>query len=202
MSREILAFGLCASLSFLATAVAWLGPAPARPPLMVAASLSGLVAIFTSAMIYADTRRRFWSQQLTFPKFYGTMLLLGGAGTAAFGAWLGANSLARTLGLAALVVQAALFFWEMSGYYRDLRNRNRPNHQSATTVARLLPWLAPMRIALFLLATVLLLGNGFDYLGKSATWYGVAFIALLGSQFIERFVFFTAVIPLRMPGGI
>jgi formate dehydrogenase iron-sulfur subunit len=202
MSREILAFGLCASLSFLATAVAWLGPAPARPPLMVAASLSGLVAIFTSAMIYADTRRRFWSQQLTFPKFYGTMLLLGGAGTAAFGAWLGANSLARTLGLAALVVQAALFFWEMSGYYRDLRNRNRPNHQSAMTVARLLPWLAPMRIALFLLATVLLLGNGFDYLGKSATWYGVAFIALLGSQFIERFVFFTAVIPLRMPGGI
>jgi formate dehydrogenase iron-sulfur subunit len=203
MSREILAFGLCASLSFLATAVAWLGPAsPGGPSLMAAASLSGLVAIFTSAMIYVDTRRRFWSPQLAFGKFYGTMLLLGGAGTATFGAWLGANSLARTMGLAALVVQAALFFWEMSGYYRDLRNRNRPNYQSAVTIARLLPWFAPVRIGLFLLAAVLLLANGFDYLGQSAAWYSVAFIALLASQFIERFVFLTAVIPLRMPGGI
>ena len=203
MSREILAFGLCANFSFLAAAVAWLAPAwPGGSPLMVAASLLGLVAIFTSAMIYVDTRRRFWSPQLAFGKFYGTMLLLGGAGTATVGAWLGANSLARTLSIAALVVQAALFFWEMSGYYRDLRNRHRPNHQSAMTVARLLPWFAPVRIGLFLLAAVLLLANCFDYLGQSAAWCSLAFVALLASQFIERFVFFTAVIPLRMPGGI
>jgi formate dehydrogenase iron-sulfur subunit len=203
MSREILAFGLCASFSFLATVAAWLVPAsPGGPSLMVATSLSGLVAIFTSAMIYVDTRRRFWNPQLAFVKFYGTMLLFAGTGTATFGAWLGANSLARTMGLAALAVQAALLFWEMSGYYRDLRNRNRPNHQSAVTVARLLPWFAPVRIGLFLLAAVLLLANGFDYLGQSAAWCSVAFVALLTSQFIERFVFFTAVIPLRMPGGI
>jgi DMSO reductase anchor subunit len=106
------------------------------------------------------------------------------------------------MGLAALAVQAALFFWEMSGYYRDLRNRNRPNYQSAVTVARLLPWFAPVRIGLFVLAAVLLFANGFDYLGQSAAWYIVAFIALLAAQLIERFVFFTAVIPLRMPGGI
>jgi DMSO reductase anchor subunit len=169
---------------------------------MVAASLSGLVAIFTSAMIYVDTRRRFWRPQLAFGKFYGTTLLLGGAGTAAFGAWLGANSLARTVGLAALVVQAGLFFWEMSSYYRDLRNRQRPNHQSAMTVARLLPWFAPVRIGLFLLAAVLLWANCVDYLSQSAAWCSVAFATLLASQVIERFVFFTAVIPLRMPGGI
>ena len=203
MSREILAFGLCANFSFLAAAVAWLAPAwPGGPPLMAAASLSGLVAIFTSAMIYVDTRRQFWSPQLAFGKFYGTMLLLGGAGTATFGAWLGANSLTRTMSLAALVVQAALFFWEMSGYYRDLRNRQRPNHQSTMTVARLLPWFAPARIGLFLLAAVLLFANCFDFLGQSAAWCSVAFVALLASQFIERFVFFTGVIPLRMPGGI
>jgi len=77
---------------------------------MVAASLSGLVAIFTSAMIYVDTRRWFWSPQLAFVKFYGTMFLLGGAGTATFGAWLGANPVAQTMGLAALLVQAALLF--------------------------------------------------------------------------------------------
>jgi formate dehydrogenase iron-sulfur subunit len=146
---------------------------------MVAASLSGLVAIFTSAMIYVDTRRWFWSPQLAFVKFYGTMFLLGGAGTATFGAWLGANSVAQTMGLAALLVQAALLFWEISGYYRDLRNRNRPNHQSAMTVARLLPWFAPVRIGLLLLAAAaLLLANGFDYLGQSAAWCSVAFVAL------------------------
>jgi len=71
------------------------------------------------------------------------------------------------------------------------------------TVARLLPWFAPVRIGLFLLAAAaLLLANGFDYLGQSAAWCSVAFVAILASQFIERFVFFTAVIPLRMPGGI
>jgi Fe-S-cluster-containing dehydrogenase component/DMSO reductase anchor subunit len=203
MSREILAFGFCASLSFLATVVTWLDPAsPGGLLLMLAASLVGLVAIFTSVMIYVDTQRRFWNPQLVSGKFYGTMLLLGTAGTATFGACLGVNSLARPMGLAALVIQAALFFWEMSGYYRDLRNRNRPNYQSAITVARLLPWFAPLRIGLFLLVAALLLANYFDCLGQPAAWCSVAFVALLASQFAERFVFFTAVIPLRMPGGI
>ena len=133
MSREILAFGLCAGLSFLATVVAWLVPAsPGGPPLMVAVSLTGLIAIFTSAMIYVDTRRQFWNPQLVLGKFYGTMLLLGTAGTVTFAAWLGANSLARTLSLVVLVIQAVLLFWEMSGWapkylppsiVRDMRGR-------------------------------------------------------------------------------
>jgi Fe-S-cluster-containing dehydrogenase component/DMSO reductase anchor subunit len=203
MSREIFTFGVCTPLSFLALMVAWFGPAsPIGLPLVIATSLSGLVAIFTSAMIYVDTRRLFWNPPLVFGKFYGTTALLGTAGTAVFGAWLGENSLARTMGLAALVIQAALFFWEMSGYYYDLRHRNRSNYQSAVTIARLLPWFAPVRIGLFLLAAVLLVANGFDYLGQSAAWCSGAFVALLASQCIERFVFFTAVIPLRMPGGI
>ena len=70
------------------------------------------------------------------------------------------------------------------------------------TVARLLPWFVPVRIGLFLLAALLLLATCFDYLSQSAAWASAAFVALLASQFIERFVFFTAVIPLRMPGGI
>jgi Fe-S-cluster-containing dehydrogenase component/DMSO reductase anchor subunit len=203
MSREILAFGVCTSLSFLAVGAYWFAPAsPSGPPLIVAASLSGLVAIFTSAMIYVDTRRLFWNPQLVFGKFYGTMLSLGTAGTAAFGAWLGANSLVRTMGLAALVIQTVFFFWEMSGSCRDIRNRKRRNYQSAVTIARLLPWFAPVRTGLFLLTVALLVATWFDYLGQSAAWCSVAFLALLASQFIERFVFFTAVIPLRMPGGI
>jgi formate dehydrogenase iron-sulfur subunit len=203
MSREILAFGLCAALSFLATVVAWLVPAfPGGPSLMVAACITGLVAIFTSVMIYVDTRRQFWKPGLVLAKFYGTMLLLGTAGTAAFGAWFGANSLAGSMGTAALVIQTAFFLWEMSGYHRDLRNRNRPNYQSAMIVARLLPWVVPVRIGLFLLAALLLLATCFDYLSQSAAWASVAFVTLLASQFFERFVFFTAVIPLRMPGGI
>jgi formate dehydrogenase iron-sulfur subunit len=170
--------------------------------LMVAACITGLVAIFTSVMTYVDTRRQFWKPGLVLAKFYGTMLLLGTAGTAAFGAWFGANSLAGSMGTAALVIQTAFFLCEMSGYHRDLRNRNCPNYQSAVTVARLLPWFGPVRIGLFLLAALLLLATCFDYLSQSAAWASVAFVTLLASQFFERFVFFTAVIPLRMPGGI
>jgi DMSO reductase anchor subunit len=69
-------------------------------------------------------------------------------------------------------------------------------------VARFLPWFVPVRIGLFLLAALLLLADCFDCLGQSTAWTSVAFVALLASQFIERFAFFTAVIPLRMPGGI
>ena len=38
---------------------------------------AGVLAVFTSIMVYVDTRRAYWSPKLTAGKFLGTTLLLG-----------------------------------------------------------------------------------------------------------------------------
>ncbi len=70
MSREILAFGV---LSGLSTAALFL-PVP-----WVLVVLTGWMAVFTSAMIYIDTRRPAWSAEQTGRRFFGTTLVATGA---------------------------------------------------------------------------------------------------------------------------
>ncbi len=70
MSREILAFG---ALSGLSTAALML-PVPWLPVVLV-----GWMAVFTSAMIYIDTRRPAWSAERTCRRFFGCTLLAAGA---------------------------------------------------------------------------------------------------------------------------
>ena len=46
------------------------------PGLDSAVALIGWVALACSAMIYVDTRRSFWRSAATFPRFFGTALLM------------------------------------------------------------------------------------------------------------------------------
>src|SRR5260370_539804 len=50
--------------------------------LTCAAAMAGLLGVFTSAMVYVDTRRPFWSPRFAFVTFFGTTLLLGATFTA------------------------------------------------------------------------------------------------------------------------
>src|ERR1041384_4031297 len=72
LSREFVAFG--AFLGALGIHAAVLDPLSS-----VFAALTGLIAVACSAMLYVDTRRPFWRAPMTFSKFFGTTLLLGGA---------------------------------------------------------------------------------------------------------------------------
>jgi formate dehydrogenase iron-sulfur subunit len=92
MSREIAGFGAFATLAVAYAASAWANPLLARfglPDLEpawigalqrwlgAAVTLSGLVGVACSVMLYAVTRRAFWKLSQSGPRFYGTTLMLG-----------------------------------------------------------------------------------------------------------------------------
>ena len=81
LSREILGFGVFAALASLQAAAGW-WPALRglrSPGLGAAVSLSGLLGVFCSLMVYRDTRRPFWSGATAALKFFATTALLGTA---------------------------------------------------------------------------------------------------------------------------
>ena len=221
MSREILAFSIFAGAAATFTGAAlwktlagWMPavrfverfvqPAQFSAPLAVGTALLGLLGVWCSAMIYVDTRRAFWSRELTFVKFFGTTLLLGSAAAAAVLGWCGSplGEAARTCALLAAVVRTALFGWEFQSTHRALHRTDDPNHRSALIVWKLQRPLVIARTLLFAAASVsgvLAITATGDAGAVCAT---LAFFLTAAAQLAERYVFFTAVVALRMPGGL
>jgi Fe-S-cluster-containing dehydrogenase component/DMSO reductase anchor subunit len=94
LSREIIIFGLFAILALMYTGSFWLpavnrfvsipywlqlSSSPLQNAFGIGVAVTGLGGVFSSMMIYRDTRRTFWRTTITTPKFTGTMLLLGPA---------------------------------------------------------------------------------------------------------------------------
>jgi len=75
LSREIIAFGAWMPLVFLGVLV----PHPAVLGLGV---ITGLGAVFCSAMVYIDTRRPSWRPAQTYPRFFGVVVLVALAASA------------------------------------------------------------------------------------------------------------------------
>ena len=209
MSREILAFGLFAGAAFVATALCWAVPGSSFALTGLAgAAAMGLLAVFTSVMIYADTRRAFWALPLTAARFYGTSILLGLMAAATMMSWMGligAADLASEFRLAMIVsiaVRTLFFGWELWSALRALYDPSNPSHRSERKIHKLLPWLTPARVALFIVATLssvaaIVASGAISTLGVT-----VALAATFASQILERFSFFTAVTAPRMPGGV
>ena len=209
MSREILAFGLFAGAAFVAMALCWLLPG-SRVELagLAGAAAIGLLAVFTSVMIYADTRRAFWALPLTATRFYGATILLGVTAAATVMSWMqlfGAAHLAsafRITMIISITVRTLFFGWDLWTASQGLRDPSNPSHRSEQTIRVLLPWLTPARLALFFFATffsiVAIVASG----AISVIAVSVALAATFASQLLERFSFFTAVTAPRMPGGV
>ncbi|MBE2203840.1 MAG: dimethyl sulfoxide reductase anchor subunit [Chthoniobacterales bacterium] len=189
MSREILAFSGFAGLAAPAVAVAWLFPS--FPWLIPVVALTGLGAVFTSAMIYIDTRRYFWTPELVGGRFFGSVFTLGAGATLACGgpAWLAGV----TMGLLFVT-----FAWEMSRHHDALQDSDARTHSSARIVDTLMPRLVPARGVLFLAALSCLAA---ELAVPGVGWALAALGTLLAGAVLERYVFFTAVVPHRMPGG-
>jgi formate dehydrogenase iron-sulfur subunit len=189
MSREILAFSLFAGIGALGLTSAWF--APAVPWAAPAAALMGLLAVFTSAMIYIDTHRDYWTAELVCGRFFGPVLSLGAAAVyvASGSPWMAA---------AAIGAQFLVFAWEMSRYGDALQDSDSRNHLSARIVHELMPRLTPVRS---LLALFTIGGLSAGLATAQAGWGIAALVAMLVGAFLERYVFFTAVVPHGMPGG-
>jgi Fe-S-cluster-containing dehydrogenase component/DMSO reductase anchor subunit len=218
MSREILAFCVFAAAAganilpaFLAHPLAtkvipaswlsviqpWIGLTALG--LSSVAALFGLIAVFTSGMIYIDTRRPFWRASLTLPRFFGATLTLGaGATTVVFASVL--PSAVATTAWVSLAFLCITFAWEMIRHITSLNDSDDPSHDSARTLERLLPWWIPIRGGLFIASSAILILTGTS---DAPLPFAIAALTfLLIAQVLERFAYFTTVIAPRMPRGI
>ena len=202
LSREIVVFGAFASVA--AFWVIWVGlGAPLEAPSVILrwlAILLGLAGVVCSIKIYEDTQRSFWRMSLTAFKFVGTLLMMGAALWFMMVFWLGGEVFfpAWTLiGLTAVKLTGEAFFLR---HWRD-RDWNADKQSSAIM-------LGPLRFATLLRFCFGIAGGlliPFAVLGGWAFFFPLAitgFVLCLAGELAERYLFFSAVVPLKMPGGI
>jgi formate dehydrogenase iron-sulfur subunit len=188
LSREILLFGAYISLAAALTVF----QTTALLPIVV---IMGLVAVFSSVMVYADTKRAFWSFRRSSFRFFGSVVALGlGAGITVTVNMLG--TVPKELVALVLAVSAIRLSF-------DLKKSKVPELQRSSQLlwGELRSWTAVRYICVifagFVLPGVLLLGVTFPEPVALA-----AFTFRITAELLERHLFFTAVAPAKMPGGV
>jgi formate dehydrogenase iron-sulfur subunit len=204
MSREILAFAIFAAVAFLGTALCWIAPATAYTRVGLAgAALVGLVAVFTSVMIYADTRRAWWALPSTAARFYGATVVLGVTAVAAVLGLTAASDAAFRVAMALSIAARTIFFiWETLRSERADADPASPIHRSEKTIRTLLPWFGRVRLGAFVLGTLVSVVALIVSAPVATVAAGLALALSLLAHLLERFGFFTAVAAPRMPGGV
>jgi formate dehydrogenase iron-sulfur subunit len=223
LSREIVGFGMFAKLAAAYAGCLWfapeLGGGMVKTALGASVVMIGLAAVLCSVMIYHDTRRVFWRGPRTWVKFYLTALVLGAATTllAGLGAALldGTDVLktfltiwGRPLFVLLISATVAKLLFEAS-VFRHLRSRTyTPMRRSATLMVSELHQTTVARFMLGLVGGViipgLLLISGPGGLTTVAMFIAVVAVVVMITvgELLERYLFFTAVVAPRMPGGL
>ncbi len=212
LSREILAFGVYAALGAL-TAVAAIGSLPAEVSVAagVATSMAGLAGVFCSAQLYAVTGRAFWRLDRTLARFGVTMSLTGATVLIAvasvverlhpmdwqLGPMRGAASVVVLMGAVAGLAASASHRRRHTDGGGELGRSEAllagPLRSSrATAVALVVVSCAAAVLSLLFDATSTV----------SAAAWALAASAAVAASWVERRLFFVAVAPDRMPGGL
>ena len=199
-SREVIAFGGFVPLACLNAAMPWLPKLSSyQVPVVIGSALVGIVGVACSAMIYADTRREFWSASQCFIKFFGTSLLLGLAVplalTPGFSPWLAASVL--LVSLLKLAFEHRIFRYLADSDALTLTSLNKTARLMKDTLGAI----SRLRIALGILGGVLIpivLLLDAELPSLAAASMGVCLCA----ELLERYLFFSAVAPVHMPGGV
>lgn len=155
----------------------------------------GLLGVFASAMVYHDTHREFWHLGRTFPRFFGTVLVLGSALAALFTTSLIPFAL---LGLASI----AKFLSECETLRHYSPDATTPLARTASLWVSTFSEIVAFRgLTLLLFGAVLPLGlviTGTAHPQISLIIFPVLFL----SELAERFLFFRTVAQPKMPGGL
>jgi formate dehydrogenase iron-sulfur subunit len=227
LSREIVAFGLfAAAATAYAAAVGGLPPmagwttgaGPLATGSLAAGSLAaatGVAGVVASAMVYAVTGRRWWSLPRTLGRFALTAGLGGAALLQAVVTLVGAvTDVPVTSTVAALATATTtLALLGVAAEAGLLRHHAGPATDELARTARLLVRRAPGLVAVRLAGAI---GGG-----VAAPWLAwrmltvaptsevaaavtatLGLIAVLTGELAERWRFFTAVAPTRMPGRL
>jgi len=227
LSREILAFGVFALLATCYAAWPWLSGVQQASAwqrgIGVSAAVSGLAAVWCSVMIYASTRRPFWSTARTGCKFLGTAallglptaLLVGVAAEQAAGERAAADVMAQygaKLCLAAAAVAVVKLALEAGIFAALLRPQFTPLKRTAVLMLQALGPTTLKRFVLGLAGGVLFpLVLAAPYFATPARPHSPLFVAcgaslslvlLLIGEIAERYMFFAAVVAPKMPGAV
>ncbi|MFT5528216.1 MAG: formate dehydrogenase iron-sulfur subunit, partial [Pirellulaceae bacterium] len=219
LSREILAFSLFPAVTSLhAGALVFGGNSFVEISGLVAALVGG-IAVFCSAMIYIDTQRPFWNAAFSVPKFFGSCVVLGIpvtmlillcdtqlSGSATMTGVL--QNEMKTLAGWLLIASTAKLAME-SVIFLSLRNRaHTPLKRSAMLLRDELGLTSLKRYffgvvggvgipaLLYVQATV---EQPFST-GFLAAIVTLAVATLLIGELLERYLYFAAVTPPKMPG--
>lgn len=222
LSREVVAIGAFVHVLALATAALWL-PLPdvfARftPHLLALTVVLGCLGVFTSAMLYIDTKKDLWISRRTFPRFILSSIVLGTAvtlvaltlqGTLATSSADLSSPLTRTLlyviggsMFLSLLLDVEVLRFDANDQVHPMSGAARVMKSSLRGVAIARLWLAggggfflPLIIATSLAASEATAPS------RSLLWLSLAALtALFGAELLGRRIFFQAAVSRRMPG--
>jgi len=189
LSREILAFSMFAPIPVLLVALPFLPEFPFKDLVAKAAVLSilpiGCIAVFTSVMIYHDTRRISWRFCLTAGRFFGSLLSFAALG----------HLIAHPSSIGVLLFAAAVLA-KMIPELRIIRRSDdrdaewTPDIHSARIQRGPLRNTFEGRILLAFTALAMALVN---------PWLALPFLLL--AELFERQIFFQSVYAPKMPGN-
>jgi formate dehydrogenase iron-sulfur subunit len=200
LSREIMTFGLFALLAIASIILT------ENRPLTCLTATVGLIAVFCSAKIYDDTPRPLWRGSRSIGKFFGTAALLG----------IGLTWLITAVGNIWLPIMLAFVtVVKIAGEHRILRRADddRPDHvwprdgdffdwsltQSALLMRDRLGLLTRIRFACAVTGGVVLPLTSLLAIDRGPIFAAVSFVLCLAGELSERYLFFRAVVPPRMP---
>ncbi|HUR46164.1 MAG TPA: 4Fe-4S dicluster domain-containing protein [Candidatus Saccharimonadales bacterium] len=163
-----------------------------RFPWLALVLVAGL-ALYCQAMVYADTRRKFWALRWTLPRFIGTAVLLGTSiqlvlAPTAIAVW---SLMAATLLKLGCELAVLKFADDESASQLQRTGRLQTQLLRPVLTARILLGLAGGLILPFFMLT-----DTFSF-SMSLVSAGLC----LFSEFAERYLFFTSVAPDKMPGN-
>ncbi len=158
----------------------------------------GLLGVYTSVMIYHDTRRPFWFFPITAIQFYGTTVGLAAAAYLPIAVAFGAD-IAVALGCLTVSVAAKLILTATT--LRSARETHlSPAKKTALLLLRPLRWTTLARVGTALAG--LCAAGVLSLMPGSLPLAVLGFLLILTSELLERTLFFRAVAAPKMPGGI
>jgi len=210
-SREVIALSAFVFLIVVANGATWFPPMQSLEKFVAPlAAVAGVLTVTCSAMIYVATRREFWNAARSFGKFFGTTFILGAAALWAMSAFNGANDAAFTVSTFALAVATLVKLGFEHKIFAHLVDEETPVQTPLNKTARLLAGelngLVRKRIAFAVIGGVVLPIIALSQMIAGSRIHPALAIAVLAlcvtGEFIERYLFFTAVVSQKMPGGL
>jgi DMSO reductase anchor subunit len=227
LSREIIVFGLFAMLALIYAGSFWL-PALSRfvnipfwrelsssrlqNAFGIGVAVTGLAGVFCAMMIYRDTRRTFWRMTFTAPKFTGTTLLLGPAMIlftvtlqSVFAPGIAAQPAFRHVVVLLcgflIVAMTAKLLWELTVFAHLNDHDWTDMKRTALLMSGVLRQATMWRFVCGALGGIMLPALVLFGVLPQVIAIGILPISLFG-ELLERYLFFRAVIPPKMPGGV